>query len=66
MKDKWPSGMGEKNREEYLENISGYIIGACDLIVKEYANDPDKMFNSGFLYSTRDILYSQNLTRDWT
>jgi len=47
MEHKWPSGMGEKDREEYLENISRYIVDTCSLIVKKHANDPDSMFEKG-------------------
>ena len=47
MEDKWPSGMVGKDREKYLEDISGYIINACKLIIEAYENDPDNMFKNG-------------------
>jgi endonuclease-3 len=47
MEGKWPSGMVEKDREKYLENISGYVVNACSLMVEKHANDPDRMFDKG-------------------
>lgn len=47
MENKWPSGMKEKDRDKYLENISGYILNTCRIIIEKYANDPDSMFAKG-------------------
>ena len=44
MKGKWPSRMSEKDRERYLEKISGYIMEACRIIKDDYFNNPDNMF----------------------
>ena len=47
LEDKWPSGMADKKRKNYLKNISRYIIKTCELIINVYDNDADNMFKNG-------------------
>lgn len=51
MQNKWPKKLSVKEREEWLNNISTYIVKACEKIWKEYNDDPDSMFvvNNGNL-----------------
>jgi endonuclease III len=39
--------MGEQDRENYSENIPGYIVDACNTIVEKHASNPDTMFDKG-------------------
>jgi len=56
MENRWPSGMKEKTRKNYLNNISSYIIKACYIISRHYNNDPDNMFKKG-AYTVSEIYF---------
>lgn len=47
MENRWAIGMTENARKEYLEKVSRYLIDTCSLIITQYNNDPDKMFEEG-------------------
>jgi endonuclease III len=51
MQDKWPSGLEEKDRKEWLDKIPKSIVATCKKIWKEYDDDPDNIFtvNNGNL-----------------
>jgi endonuclease III len=42
MKGKW-GRLRKKAREEWLQDISRYIVKTCELIAKKYNDDPDKL-----------------------
>jgi hypothetical protein len=42
MRGKWDR-LRKKAREEWLQDISRYIVKTCELIAKKYNDDPDKL-----------------------
>lgn len=44
MQDKWPRRMKKEDREKWLDNVSRYIILACEKISNEYSDNPDNIF----------------------
>ncbi len=44
MKPKWPAGMNQSDRDSYSASVSSYIVTACEVLDKQYADDPDTLF----------------------
>jgi len=43
-KSRWPRILSQKNREEWINLNSKWIVEACKIIVEEYNDDPDNIF----------------------
>ncbi len=44
MEGKWPKRMKEEKRQQWLNDISNYIIETCKKIASEYGDEPDNIF----------------------